>query len=70
MERRLKALEGKESRVQRRLQELARGITSLEERGWHTHRVAQQAKDRVQHATATSGTLNHVSPGLAWLQHR
>ncbi|XP_064012973.1 laminin subunit beta-2-like isoform X3 [Pogoniulus pusillus] len=59
VERRLKALEGKESRVQRRLQELARGITTLEEQGWDTHRVAQQAKDRVQHATATSGTLNH-----------
>ncbi|NXX44769.1 LAMB1 protein, partial [Tricholaema leucomelas] len=59
VERRLKALEGKELRVQRRLQELARGITTLEERGWNTHRVAQQAKDKVQHATATSGTLNH-----------
>ncbi|XP_054036227.1 laminin subunit beta-2-like [Dryobates pubescens] len=56
-ERRLKALEGKESRVQRRLQELAQRITTLEEQGRDTRRVAQQAKDRVQHATATSGTL-------------
>ncbi|NXF90182.1 LAMB1 protein, partial [Eubucco bourcierii] len=59
VERRLRALEGKESRVQRRLQELVQGITTLEEQGRDTHRVAQQTKDRVQHATAISGTLNH-----------
>ncbi|NXJ73843.1 LAMB1 protein, partial [Trogon melanurus] len=57
-ERRLQALEGKESRAQRRLWELAQRITTLQERGRDTHRLAQQAKDGAQRATTTSGTLS------------
>ncbi|NWI33128.1 LAMB2 protein, partial [Sula dactylatra] len=58
VERRLQALEGKELRAQRRLQELAQRVTALQEQGQDVHRVAQQAKDGAQHATATSGTLS------------
>ncbi|NXT80472.1 LAMB1 protein, partial [Zapornia atra] len=57
-ERRLQALEGKESRVQRRLQELAQRVTMLQERGRDARRMAQQAKDGAQRATADSGTLS------------
>ncbi|NWI67995.1 LAMB1 protein, partial [Todus mexicanus] len=57
-ERRLQALEGKESRAQRRLRELARSITALRERGQDAHRMAQEARDGAQRATATSGTLS------------
>ncbi|OPJ71971.1 hypothetical protein AV530_009303 [Patagioenas fasciata monilis] len=57
-ERRLQALEGKESRAQRRLRELAQRVTALRERGRDTRRVAQQAKDGAQRATAASGTLS------------
>ncbi|NXG72835.1 LAMB1 protein, partial [Baryphthengus martii] len=57
-ERRLQTLEGKESRAQQRLRELAQSITALHERGQDVRRVAQQAKDVAQHATATSGTLS------------
>lgn len=68
-ERRLQALEGKESRAQRRLRELAQRITALRERGRDTRRMAQQAKDGAQRATAASGTLSQVSLGPAWPQH-
>lgn len=61
-ERRLQALEGKESRAQQRLQELAQSIAALQERGQDTRRVAQQARDGAQRATATSGTLSQVRP--------
>ncbi|NWX10009.1 LAMB2 protein, partial [Caloenas nicobarica] len=57
-EPRLQALEGKESRAQRRLQELAQRVTALQERGRDTRRMAQQAKDGAQRATAASGTLS------------
>ncbi|NXL39697.1 LAMB2 protein, partial [Glaucidium brasilianum] len=57
-ERRLQALVGKESRAQRRLRELAQRVATLEERGQDARRVAQQAKDGAQRATATSGTLS------------
>ncbi|NWR62277.1 LAMB2 protein, partial [Bucorvus abyssinicus] len=57
-ERRLQALEAKESRAQQRLQELAQSISALQERGQDTRRVAQQARDGAQRATATSGTLS------------
>ncbi|NXF48912.1 LAMB2 protein, partial [Oceanites oceanicus] len=57
-ERRLQALEGKESRAQRRLRELAQRVTTLQERGRDAQRVAQQAKDGAQRATAASGTLS------------
>ncbi|NWZ46443.1 LAMB2 protein, partial [Haliaeetus albicilla] len=56
-ERRLQALEGKESRAQRRLRELAQRVTTLQEQGRDARRVAQQAKDGAQRATATSDTL-------------
>lgn len=61
-ERRLQALEGKESRAQRQLQELAQNITALQERGQDTRRLAQQARDGAQRATATAGTLSQVRP--------
>ncbi|NXH13615.1 LAMB2 protein, partial [Bucco capensis] len=57
-ERRLQVLEGKESRAQRRLRELAQRISALQERDQDTRRMAQQAKDGAQRATATSGTLS------------
>ncbi|XP_054072022.1 laminin subunit beta-1-like isoform X2 [Rissa tridactyla] len=57
-ERRLQALEGKESRAQRRLRELARHVTTLQERGQDVRRLAQQAKEGAQRATAASGTLS------------
>ncbi|NXT34668.1 LAMB2 protein, partial [Pelecanoides urinatrix] len=57
-ERRLQALEGKESRAQRRLRELAQRITTLQEQGRDAHRMAQQAKDGAQRATAASGMLS------------
>ncbi|NXM40202.1 LAMB1 protein, partial [Gymnorhina tibicen] len=57
-ERRLQVLDRKESQAQRRLQELAQRITSLQEHGRDARLVAQQAKDRAQHATTTSGTLS------------
>ncbi|NXX79647.1 LAMB1 protein, partial [Urocolius indicus] len=57
-ERRLQALEGKESRAQRRLQELAQRVAALQERGRDTRRMAQQARDGAQRATATSGMLS------------
>ncbi|NWH25735.1 LAMB1 protein, partial [Grus americana] len=57
-ERRLQALEGKESRVQQRLQELAQRVTALQEQGRDARRIAQQAKDGAQRATAASGTLS------------
>ncbi|XP_052633603.1 laminin subunit beta-4-like isoform X4 [Harpia harpyja] len=56
-ERRLQALEGKELRAQRRLRELAQRVTTLQEQGRDARRVAQQAKDGAQRATATSDTL-------------
>jgi len=62
-ERRLQALEGKESRAQRRLRELAQRVTALRERDRDTRRVAQQAKDGAERATTASGTLSQVSPG-------
>lgn len=68
-ERRLQVLEGKESRAQRRLRELAQRITALQERGRDARRMAQQAKDGAQRATTASGTLSQVSPGPAWLRH-
>lgn len=64
-ERRLQALEGKESRAQRRLRELAQRVTTLQEQGRDARRVAQQAKDGAQRATATSDTLGQVSPSPA-----
>ncbi|NXG66102.1 LAMB2 protein, partial [Hemiprocne comata] len=57
-ERRLQALEGKESQAQRRLRELAERVTALQEQGRDARRLAQQAKDGAQRATATSGTLS------------
>ncbi|NXP16201.1 LAMB2 protein, partial [Thinocorus orbignyianus] len=57
-ERRLQALEGKESRAQRRLRELARHVTTLQEQGQDARRLAQQARDGAQRATAASGTLS------------
>ncbi|NXP48177.1 LAMB1 protein, partial [Heliornis fulica] len=67
-ERRLQALEGKESRVQRRLQELAQRVTTLQEQGRDAQRMAQQAKDGAQRATADSGTLSQVSTGTKRVQ--
>ncbi|NXV84100.1 LAMB1 protein, partial [Atlantisia rogersi] len=66
-ERRLQALEGKESRVQRRLQELAQRVTTLQEQGRDALRMAQQAKDGAQRATADAGTL---SQSLAHMMQR
>ncbi|NXW46909.1 LAMB2 protein, partial [Nyctiprogne leucopyga] len=66
-ERRLQALEGKESRAQRRLRELAQRVTTLQQQGRDARRVAQQAKDGAQRATAASGTL---SQDLAWVTQR
>ncbi|NXL07937.1 LAMB2 protein, partial [Mesembrinibis cayennensis] len=57
-ERRLQALEGKESQAQRRLRELAQRVTALQEQGQEARRMAQQAKDGAQRATAASGTLS------------
>ncbi|NXO78754.1 LAMB2 protein, partial [Sitta europaea] len=57
-ERRLQVLDRKESQAQRRLRELAQRITALQERGRDARHMAQQAKDRAQRATTTSGTLN------------
>ncbi|NWI50062.1 LAMB2 protein, partial [Calyptomena viridis] len=56
--RKLQGLDGKESRAQQRLQELAERITALQEHGQDTRHMAQQAKDGAQRATTTSGTLN------------
>lgn len=67
-ERRLQALEGKESRAQRRLQELAQRVNTLQEQGQDAHRMAQQAKDGAERATAASGTLSQVSSGPAQLR--
>lgn len=64
-ERKLKALQGKESRLQRRLRELAQRVTALQQRRQDAQRLAQDAKDGAQRATATSRTLSQVSPGLA-----
>lgn len=66
-ERRLQVLDRKESQAQRRLQELAQGITALQKSARDAHHMAQQAKDRAQHATTTSGTLSQVSSIPAWL---
>lgn len=63
-ERRLQALQGKESRLQRRLRELAQRVTALQQRGQDARRLAQDAKDGAQRATAASRTLSQVSPGL------
>ncbi|NXO20364.1 LAMB2 protein, partial [Cisticola juncidis] len=57
-ERRLQVLDRKESQAQRRLRELAQRIAALQERGRDAHHMAQQAKDRAQRATTTSGTLS------------
>ncbi|XP_009995324.1 PREDICTED: laminin subunit beta-2 [Chaetura pelagica] len=57
-ERRLRALEGKGSQAQRRLRELAQRVAALQERGQDARRLAQQARDGAQRATATSGTLS------------
>lgn len=64
-ERRLQALEGKESRTQQRLQELGQSITALQEQGQDTRRMAQRAKDGAQRATATAGMLSQVRPSPA-----
>ncbi|NWU80456.1 LAMB1 protein, partial [Onychorhynchus coronatus] len=73
-ERKLQALDGKESRAQRRLRELAQRVTTLQERGRDAHHMAQQAKDRAQRATTTSGTLSqdlaHVTQRYVWLKNR
>ncbi|NXI53081.1 LAMB2 protein, partial [Chloroceryle aenea] len=58
VERRLQALEVKESQAQQWLQDLAQGITAVQERTQDTRRMAQEAKNRAQRATTTSGTLN------------
>lgn len=68
-ERRLQALEGKESRAQRRLRELAQRVTTLQQQSRDAHRVAQQAKDGAQRATTASGTLSQVSSGPARTWH-
>ncbi|NXU49303.1 LAMB2 protein, partial [Turnix velox] len=57
-ERRLQVLEGKESRAERRLRELAQHVNTLQERVQDAYRLAQQAKDGAQRATAASGTLS------------
>lgn len=57
-ERKLKALQGKESRLQRRLRELAQRVTALQQRRQDAQRLAQDAKDGAQRATATSRTLS------------
>ncbi|NXK59072.1 LAMB1 protein, partial [Sylvietta virens] len=57
-ERRLQVLDRKESQAQRRLRELAQRIAALQERGRDAHHMAQQAKDRAQRATTTSGALS------------
>ncbi|NWH95970.1 LAMB2 protein, partial [Aegithalos caudatus] len=57
-ERRLQVLDRKELQAQRRLRELAQRITTLQERGRDARHMAQQAKDRAQRATTTSGTLS------------
>ncbi|NXD69079.1 LAMB2 protein, partial [Eolophus roseicapillus] len=57
-ERRLQALEGKESRVQRRLRELGQRITAPPPRDQDTRRMAQRAKDAAQSATATAGMIS------------
>lgn len=64
-ERKLQALQGKESRLQRRLRELAQRVAALQERGQGARRMAQEAKEGAQRATATSGTLSQVSPSPA-----
>ncbi|KAJ7406863.1 laminin subunit beta-2-like [Willisornis vidua] len=73
-ERRLQALDRKESRAQRRLRELAQHITALQERGQDARHMAQQAKDRAQHATTTSGMLSqdlaHVTQRYMLLKNR
>ncbi|NWY47395.1 LAMB2 protein, partial [Sylvia atricapilla] len=57
-ERRLQVLDRKESQAQRRLRELAQHITALQERDQDARHMAQQAKDRAQRATITSGMLS------------
>ncbi|NXT21199.1 LAMB1 protein, partial [Syrrhaptes paradoxus] len=57
-ERRLQALAGKESRARRRLRELAQRVTALQEQDRDARRMAQQAKDGAQRATAAAGTLS------------
>ncbi|NXI25219.1 LAMB2 protein, partial [Sterrhoptilus dennistouni] len=57
-ERRLQVLDRKESQAQRRLRELAQHVTALQESGRDAQHMAQQAKDRAQSATTTSGTLS------------
>ncbi|NXM29408.1 LAMB2 protein, partial [Oxyruncus cristatus] len=73
-ERKLQALDGKESRAQRRLRELAQRVTTLQERGRDVRHMTQQAKDRAQRATATSGTLSqdlaHVTQRYVLLKNR
>lgn len=64
-ERKLQALQGKESRLQRRLRELAQRVAALQERGQGARRLAQDAKEGAQRATAASGTLSQVSPSPA-----
>lgn len=66
-ERRLQALDRKESQAQRRLRELAQRITTLQEHSRGARHMAQQAKDGAQRATTTSGTLSQVSSIPAWL---
>ncbi|NXN63187.1 LAMB1 protein, partial [Himantopus himantopus] len=56
-ERKLQALEGKESRAEQRLRELAQRVNTLQKQSQDARRVAQQAKDGAERATATSGTL-------------
>ncbi|NWI21601.1 LAMB1 protein, partial [Crypturellus soui] len=57
-ERRLQALEGKEQRVQKRLRELAQRVAALQQQSRESRRLAQQAEDRAQLATAAAGTLS------------
>ncbi|NXC51140.1 LAMB1 protein, partial [Penelope pileata] len=64
-ERRLQTLQGKESRLQRRLRELAQRVTALQQRGQDARRLAHEAEEGAQRATAASGTLSQVSSGPA-----
>ncbi|NXA20904.1 LAMB1 protein, partial [Ibidorhyncha struthersii] len=57
-ERKLQALEGKESRAEQRLRELAQRVNTLQKQSQDARRVAQQAKDGAERATAASGTLS------------
>ncbi|NXD32288.1 LAMB2 protein, partial [Spelaeornis formosus] len=73
-ERRLRALDRKESQAQRRLRELAQGITALQEHSQDARHMAQQAKERAQLATTTSGMLSqdlaHVTQRYVVLKNR